>query len=77
MLLYMETTPTPEEKIETSIRLHQAEATLCLTFAQRIPAEKKHWLARARWCDTQARNEGLFLAGRRMLQNNPNAPEAA
>lgn len=73
----METTPTPEQKIETSIRLHQAEAALCLTFAEKIPGERKHWLARARFCDTQARNEGLFLAGRRMLQQNPNAPEAA
>jgi hypothetical protein len=72
----METTLTPEEKIETSIRLHKAEAALCLTFAERIPEERKHWLARARWCDTQARNEGLFLAGRKMLQTNPTAPEA-
>ena len=62
----MEQQLTPEHKIETEIRLYEAQARLCRTFAVKIPEEARYWLKRADHLETTARNSSLFLRGREM-----------
>jgi hypothetical protein len=72
----MEQQLTEEQKIEQTIRLNEAEARLCRTFAEKIPEEAKQWLKRADQCETAAHNASLFLRGRG-IRVESFGPEAA
>ena len=75
----METTPTPEQKMQQEVDLLRAHARLCQNSANTTSDKhvRKVMLAEARKAAGMADVQALFLAGRKMLLENQNAPEAA